>query len=472
MKALRERLGLDGDRDAGMTLIEVVVALFIFAIISTGVLYSMLSVVHSTRDSRARHVAANLAAQEIDLARDVADLFTLTGGSHDVILNGDTFTVTVATQWVSDPNTDLFCGAGGGSIKYKRVNVTVEWTGMIAPVRADTVIDPRNRINDPQLGTILVSVLGSSGSGMSGISVTAVPSAIPDGATALTQTPSATDAQGCSYILKVRPGNYDVSISKSGYISNTQETSPPKQVKVTAGASISADFAYDNQGGIRATVGSNAPAGAYLPNNLDTTFIPLQSATSVYYGKYTGSATSTNTAKVKDYSVYPSDGGYEVMAGKFVGASTATTGCLSPDPSAWADGLIGAITYGGNRDPGVSTLPGASASSAPVSVRMGVITLSGNWASGNNYLKAVSATGTPADPGCATPLRMTYTFGQVLPSSGSITIALPYGSWQLFSGSNTSQTSTIASPRMAVTLPSTITPAGSVATLDPRVVLP
>ena len=51
------------ERDAGLSLVEVIVAMMVFTIISIGVAYTITNSLVLTRDSRARAVATNLAAQ-------------------------------------------------------------------------------------------------------------------------------------------------------------------------------------------------------------------------------------------------------------------------------------------------------------------------------------------------------------------------------------------------------------------------
>src|SRR5690606_5716588 len=210
VKALRERLGIhSASEESGLSLIEVVVAMMIFGLISTGIVYTMLSMLSVSRDSRARQVATNLAAEEVDLARGLDDVVAL--GPADTVreLNGDTFYIERTVEWVSDPNSTLQCGASasGEKLRYKKVNVRVTWDGMrgaSAPVQSDTVINPRERINDPLKGTILVSVLKSDGTGSSGVTVTAPP-------TYATAAPP-TDSRGCSFALKVLPNTYTVKL--------------------------------------------------------------------------------------------------------------------------------------------------------------------------------------------------------------------------------------------------------------------
>ena len=129
MQKLRARLGLDSSHDGGLTLIEVVVAMMIFMVITTGLLYTMTSLLGITRDSRPRQVATNLAAQEIDLARSIGDVFNVQLVERTVELNGDRFTVKREAEWDSNAAVTEPCGAGGGTLRFKRVKVTVSWEG-------------------------------------------------------------------------------------------------------------------------------------------------------------------------------------------------------------------------------------------------------------------------------------------------------------------------------------------------------
>ncbi len=165
--------------DAGLSLLEVVIAMFVFAIVSIAVVHSLTSVLTVTRDSRNREIASNLASQEIDLARDAANIFGLFTDDRTVALNGENFTVVRTTQWENSTATSTDpCGQGGGLLRFKKVNITVTWEHMrpgSEPVFANTVISPSTRINNPQMGTILVSVLDAAGNGVQGVTVSAVP---------------------------------------------------------------------------------------------------------------------------------------------------------------------------------------------------------------------------------------------------------------------------------------------------------
>ena len=457
MNIIRRRLDVDRRSEAGLSLVEVIVALLVLAIISTGVAFTMTSVLALTRDSGSRQQAANLAAQEIDLSRSIDNLFGLVDADRDVTVNGTVYHIHRSTQWVSDPSVDQKCGTGGGVLRYKRVNVTVGWDGMrsaTATVRADTLIDPGTRLNDPTLGTILVSVTTASGSPSPGVTVTAAPSSTPNGAQALTAAPAPTDAQGCTYILQVVPGNYDVKITKSNFVDVNQLSSPVSTTGVAVSAAASVRLDFDNAGVFPITYAGGAPK---LPTNLGTSFLST-------YGSY---VTTSPNSSVK---LYPFTAGYQVLAGNYVDPSLPSGGCASVDPSRWLAGTSGGVVYAdGTRPLAVATVPGGTA--LPTDVSMGVLTVPvprGQWLTAVSQPTGPTGTG---DPGCA--VGMVYNFVQQGSSDGTYTIGLPYGSWKIFTGSSVGSTSTVIPTAQMIVLPARqFTPSGDIVTLDPRPVAP
>ncbi|WBM81192.1 type II secretion system protein [Cryobacterium breve] len=433
------------------------VAMMVFAIIAVGVAFSLTLALAMGNDARAREVATNLAAQELDLNRAAADVFSLLDSDRDYLVNGTTFHVHRDASWITSTGVDANCGSGGGQLQYKRLNVSVTWDGMrstTVPVKSDTVVAPGNKINDPTLGTILVSVLAASGTGSAGVTVTATPSTPANGAVAITDVPDPTDAQGCSYVLKVVPGNYDVKISRANSIDVNQGTTSTTTVGVAAGAAASVAFQYDLAGTFSAKYAANYTSGSTLiPNNLDTT---VRST----YGVYTTTATTNALSRV--ISLHPFTSGYEPIAGKYVAPAGTAPSCLSVDPARWttaaADGAVG------HTPAAVSALPGGPAVDLPVP--MGVLTVTGL---SGKYLKAVSQATAPltGDPGCT--VTMTYTFGAL--GSGNQQIGLPYGSWLFYWGTSTTQTTLVPATSLAV-LNRGVVAATGVVTLDPRTVLP
>jgi len=443
--------------DAGVSLIEVLVAMLIFAIIAVGVGYGLITSLYLGNDARSRESAVNLAAQEIDLARSAGNVFAVLENTSTVVQNGTTFTLHRSTNWETTTGADGNCGSGGGQLRYRRVNVTVTWDSMRATtpvVRADSALGPGRRINDPALGTILVSVLTASGSGAAGVAVSAVPGVVPNGAATLTEAPAATDAEGCSYLLKVQPGTYDVTVSRPNFVDRDQATSSTQTVGVAAGGAASIAFAYDLAGTVTARYGTNFTSGStLLPTNLSTTFRST-------YQSYT--PVNASNANEQIFRLHPFAAGYAAFAGSFVAAIPSTPGCASVDPAAWTtpavDGAIGTAVAA------VATLPGGSAT---VDVPLGVLTVTGL---AGQFLRAESTTA-PAgsgDPGCE--VATTFNFGQ-LAADVTTQLGLPFGSWTFFSGAASgSETTPVPAANLAVLTRGVA--AGGVVTLDPRLVAP
>lgn len=456
MKTCRIFAGHKRSHDSGFTLVEVMVAMMVFAVVATAIAYSLTSVLALSSDNRARVVATNLASQEVDHSRDIADLFDLGPRTHTVDVDGNTYTIERETAWVSDPTIDQKCGAGGGVLRYKRVNVKVSWTGMRSAtpvVRADTLIDPGTKLNDPALGTILVSVTGAvSGLPISGVTVSAGPSAAPNGATAITTPAEATDVQGCSYLLRVTPGNYDVSVTKSGYVDIEQSPTSTITVGVAAGSAVPAGLQLD-QAGVFSVTYPAAPAN--LPVNLDTSFLST-------YPIY------TTTAPASPVLLSPLSLGYQALAGKYVDPTSPTDGCKAVDPENWLAGAIGATSYSaGKRQSAAGAVPGGA---GELTVSMGLVTISS--LTKNQYITAVEQSTGPtgtANPGCLVPV--TYKFSQ---NAGTTrTIALPFGSWKLYTGTSSGSTSSaIAIGRMTLSPLGQLATSGNIITIDPRLVAP
>jgi type II secretory pathway pseudopilin PulG len=427
VKALRTWLGIDAEGEAGLSIIEIMVAMMVFAIIAVGVAFALTTSIKMTRDARSREVAANLAAQAIDLSRSIDDVFGIVNDTKSFTVDGVNFSVARSSGWVTAAGGDNACGTAGSPLQYKHVNVQVTWGGMnetTPPVQADTLIAPNGRINDPSMGTILVSVTGATGEGIPGMVVSAAPAAVnPNGAQPVDPAPLPTDADGCSYVLKVAPGNYDITIAgpSGSYVSEDQAGTVTRTVGVAAGDSTSADAQFDLASTINATFASNsAIPDIQFPSNLDASFLSENGVNR--------QAVSVPPSKVVSTQVHPFAGGYTVLAGAYVAPVGTADSCLSPDPAAWSTPNAAGVV--GRRQPAVASVPGGSAA---VNVPMGVVTV--NKLKKKDYITAVSVEGdsSTGDPGCA--VEMTYTFPlEVVGDNSPVAIALPYGTWNLYAG--------------------------------------
>jgi prepilin-type N-terminal cleavage/methylation domain-containing protein len=466
---IRLREALRSSRsDEGFSLVEVIVAMVVFGIVSTGVLTSANIVVRMTADNRSRQIATNLAEQQLDEDRGTLDPFNIhnipaspTDAPLTRTVSGRVYTTTQVTSLVSVDGSDITCGSSK-TVSYRRITVKVDWTGRLPttdPVQSDTVLAPNGRINDSSTGSIAVLVSGVTGTGESGVSVSVTP--VSSTATALLSQPAATDIDGCTYAFGVTPGTYRVSISKTSSVDQLQNATPttnqanePADLVVTAGATSPLTFSYDQTATYPLTYAPGANAA--LPDAMATTFL----STGPPYSSDAGSA------PLPKATLYPYPSGYGVIAGRQADPNTKSL-CAAEDPAAWgsATGVKSAVR---GAAPGVQ--PGSTASS--VAVPMGIFTVTAPLL-GNTYVTAVGQSSTVnGQPGCQS--TETFRFSSYVLPGQTKTFALPYGTYQLNAGGTLGLTnSPIGSPAVKIASsayngPLSSITSGGLLTLDPR----
>lgn len=444
MNIIRDRLRLHSAPDRGMTLIEVMVAIFIFGLVSIGLIYTMTSVLSVTRDSRVRQVAANLAAEEIDLARDIEDVANYGGGVRNVTLNGDTFTVTRTSSWVTNDSTSgPSCGTTGGTLRYKQIRVEVTWGGMRGDtgVISDTLINPNERVTHPDFGTIMVTVANSVPKGFAGVTVTA-----RKAGTSTVVTTGVTDSNGCAYLLMVPPGYYDLTIqgaSHEEFISAGTGGTPFEVTNSVAGEASAVLFEVNLAAAVNVNYVHDGSAVAHdqLPTNWVTSLIGGAGTT---VSERSGNTFFPRIRVVPDTEV-------TLVAGDI-------RTCNAADPQNWSET---STQFQGERIAPVSLESGETLS---VDVPVRLVELE------NVEDAPIQAISQNAGPGCGTPVILTF----AADDDDDRLIALPYGHWQFKKGSYSWWSgwtySTIGSGNINVF--GSDSKSGDTAVLDPRVTKP
>ncbi len=419
IRQLRARVVRD---ESGMGIVEILVALMIFAIVAIGMAGSMLSMTRLTADAAARETATNLAAAEIDRVSAIDDAFTVVDAivPTQVTVDGITFFVETNTGWVGASGSTDKCGVGAGTLQYKRVRVTVTWENMYLPnpVRADSALAPSSRINDPTAGTIIVSVKKESGDGQPGVAVTATRS----GGGGPTDPIDPTDSDGCAYVLKAPPGTYTVTLTKSGYITTGQVQLPlPQTITVTAGTATSVPIQADVAMNYTLKFAANSTRTVKLPTNLDVT----------YYGQ--AAAGPINEPAVATRKLYPWVAGYQAIAGN-------PTTCAAVDPSKWL--LAATPTPAKNAGVRAFATAGTPGGAATLPVAMGVVDVVLPGTNPTTFLNATARNTTSGgNPGCSTAATTVYKFASAVGGTTQ-TIALPYGAWNLTYGTTATTVTT------------------------------
>lgn len=215
-------------KNSGISLVETVVGVAIFALVSL-MLYTTFSRVFATvRAAQARVNAITLANEQFELIRNLpyANIGTLTGIPHGVIPANQVFNrggmIFVSTTTVR--NIDLpFDGVASGTPndlspadnKLVEVEVTCTTCRNFRPLTLSTNVGPKGLESASTNGALFVKVLDSVGSPVSGANVRIVNSST----TPAIDISDVTATSGMLQIIDAPPGTevYRVYVTKAGY---------------------------------------------------------------------------------------------------------------------------------------------------------------------------------------------------------------------------------------------------------------
>jgi prepilin-type N-terminal cleavage/methylation domain-containing protein len=387
-----------GSDERGFSLIELVVAVSVFAILSAGLALTIDGGLNLARNNRNRSIAANLASQEMDDVRQ-ASFTTLPLGLVDrsESVDGVPYTVRRETEWVDNASTTGPCDSTNNTPRVLRVSVSVFWADMrgVAPAKSSTILSPPVGSFDPLNGHIAVKVLGSGAEPLAGVPVT-----VTSGAEVRNLTTTST---GCAFFAFVTPETYTVSLGAVGYVDRQGSPTASQITGVTSGATSSVAFDYDQAATL--TLSLLPASGGSFPTDLpisvgNTGLLPTGSKA------YAGAGAIRNVG-----NLFPYEEGYAAWAGD----------CADADPEG-EDGAGVAYWEGATREGVHETSPGGTASGSvtipTIEVRYGDISSS----SGTHDIVAVHE----ADNGC--PSGRQYVVA-TLSGPGTALVALPYGTW-------------------------------------------
>lgn len=265
----------------GFTLIESLVLLFIFAIVSMAFLQTYATGTRLIIESKNRLGATALANQKIEIVRsiDYDSIGTTTGIPAGDIPEYETISVNTVKYQVHtfvQYLDDVFDGKLGNNPTdaipndYKRVKISVSWGALGADqtVSLFTDVAPDGVETSAGGGVLSINILDSAGMGVSSASVHIV-----NGASGINVT-AQTDATGNITLPGTPAGtqNYELTVSKSGYYGVStyppNPTSPynptDEHASVVDGALNQKSLVMDQYANI--TVRSKDPFGTDVPN--------------------------------------------------------------------------------------------------------------------------------------------------------------------------------------------------------------
>ncbi len=382
---------------------EVLISSVLLAIIVIGTLTAFDSSNRFTANEQDRSQANTLAQQDEDRLRglQIGQLSSL-NSSRTVVLNGTPFTVTSTGQFVSDSTSTSSCGPGG-SADYVKTTSTITWPAMgnTPPIVAESLITP------PAGGSLIVQVIDSLGNGVANMGVTG------SGQASLSGT---TGSQGCSIFGGLAGGDYNVSVSQTGYVDKDGNTTPPinqQAVTVIPGSSATKTFYFDLAGQIQAHFTSKQ----YGVTNSDVTgdTLVLLNNNMTYPGlRYFGTVGSPDTPPIVASNVFPFTSAYTVFGGSCAANQPSLNGGTDPSVTVPQGGLV---SFGG----AVPTQAAIPLPSLNVTVFSGTSVTSPGSQLANAHVVI-----TDVDSTCSTQAKRAYT----TTAQGRISNpSLPYGNY-------------------------------------------
>jgi prepilin-type N-terminal cleavage/methylation domain-containing protein len=392
----------------GMTLVELLVAIAVMLIVLAGVAAGATSGLRLAQGNSSRIVAANVADEHIGDVRamEFADI-PQTTVSGTVTRGGIAYTWTREAEMVF-VGADEACEAPSGAfnanrLSYLRVVVEVTWPamGQIEPVRSETLVDPPVAEFDPYRGHLAVRVSDREGAAVPGMQVYLRNA---DSATPTIYTFDTTDDNGCVFFDNLAVidgqtvGNYYVWLDRAGWVdrasglSNTSLQSPRPVVNVVSAQLRKLEFNYDREA--RLNVSLAGAFGGVPPLGLPVTIAADN------YNNGNGPVPFASTAALAATPLHPFSSGFSLWAGQ----------CTDADP-----GAVERVRL--TTDPGV--------------VSTGVVTMG---TAEMTVYRRVAGNDVPIVGGLIRATdRCGNTYTAALPTntSGTATLALPYGRWTL-----------------------------------------
>ncbi|MFI7588889.1 carboxypeptidase regulatory-like domain-containing protein [Spongisporangium articulatum] len=280
--------------DGGFGIIEVVVAMVLFAIMVPATVSVMASTTGGVTDNRSRVVAASLASSQIEMARSQAA--SVASETTTRVVGKVTYTIAQTVTTSTASATLVTCSSATLPAVYKLVTVNVTWPSMgsVRPVRSDTVV----RGTASGTGGLAVTIIDSSGN-----PVPNLPVQLSNG-NVLT-----TDSNGCVIFTNLPPGTYTVVLDQAGYVGgdgSQHTTSDP--VNVTKDTVSTVSMGYDQ--GVSLAIKYVDNSGQTL-SKADDDQLPLELKTATVSGTK-GSKTVSIPGSVT--GLYPAT--YTVTSGK------------------------------------------------------------------------------------------------------------------------------------------------------------
>jgi prepilin-type N-terminal cleavage/methylation domain-containing protein len=415
----RARAASPARRDPGFTIVEVMVAMLIFVIVSTATISILITGLQTIRENSDRVLAATIARSHVEDLRARGTSAITIGLTEEAPDGTDPdFVVRTTANWVGFDQTASACAAAEPGQAYLRVRVEVTSPTLTAPQVLDTVIQPDATQTPSGTGAAAISVIDQVGEPVSDVTI-----ALADAAHPQNVRTYVTGVDGCIYLPDLVPtANLAVTVSHAGpppHVPSTP-TGTQQTVQITEGGLARPTFSY-------------APAASIVFAGRDEEF-PLPGDLPVSWQiNSTGEAVQESALGATVTGLWPETGGFTAWAGT---CSDADPAALSATRQAF--GLVG----------GGSTT--ARLASGPVRLR------------GLPADTPVTAEYVGPDGACA---LTSIALGRSN-DKGILKVGLPYGDWRFVAEDETVRLDEPLVPAADGTPPEPVTVAFTLADLD------
>ncbi|MDP3792186.1 MAG: prepilin-type N-terminal cleavage/methylation domain-containing protein [bacterium] len=227
----------EGNRflDAGFTLVETLIGIVIFMIISTAIYVSYSSLLDTFSIARTRSAAIAVLESEIEIARNIPypDV-GLKGGAPSgnlapektVSFGGASFLVKTSVKNIDDVFDGILGGSPADAIPadYKLVEIEVSCASScrMSPVKMTTTVAPKNLEKATKNGSLFVTALNASGEPVGGANVSIADSSLNP---AININDTTNSSGSLNFVdIATSSAGYRITITKSGY--STDRTYP------------------------------------------------------------------------------------------------------------------------------------------------------------------------------------------------------------------------------------------------------
>ena len=311
--------------ESGVTLIEVLVAAVLVAMLAVGVLRGLDAANANSGNNKNRSVAADLATQDQERLRAYrAKELSNARETRTETVGGVPYTIVSRADWVSDSSGAASCSGTSARADYIRISSTVTWPEMYGakPVAMNSLVAaPNGSFGDE--GSLGVPVLDRTGAGVPAVTVEV---------SGPKNVGGTTNSAGCVFFGFLPQGDYDVTISKTGYVDPNGVSVVTRSVGVANEATQNLSVDYDLAGRMTINVNTrrNGVTMASPTPYVSLGHSQLASPNTRVFGN--GTPASSFTAP----GLFPFTSPYSVYAGNCAGANPSNL----PAPAAVPPGLV------------------------------------------------------------------------------------------------------------------------------------